>query len=283
MTAFVIDWTGSFSDSSLPILKSPDEILRIFLVVNQSNEDGRGDSALSPAVPAGMGYMWRSGTGIASLLPLADPTSSTTASGSAWPALSNKYSELTDGLRPVFVLCALGGSPQTAAAVVTGGSPLHWDVGGTLRTTALARARNCLAALTEAGIEYEVAGIVGGGGERDAQGIDAGLITAAQYRTALTGMLTYFRTELAVPDLKFVMKRVARDSRGDTTGFQQIRAQQDDVCATVDGFVMGYTGGLAAIDAGRVKNDGFYVHLLQQDLNQMGGDMATALIASGAQ
>ena len=90
-----------------------------------------------------------------------------------------------------------------------------------------------------------------------------------------SGMLSYFRTNLSRAKLPFIMRRLAMDATGDTTGFQQIRAAQMDLCANVDGFYMSWTGGLAAIKAGRVKADTVNLHFLQQDLNDMGTCMAS--------
>lgn len=248
----------------------------IWVVTNQSNQDGRGDYLQSPSIPAGMGYMWKGGV----LLPLADPVNTTTSTGSAWPSFAKRFYELT-GFGSIFVPAAVGGTPQTAAAALTAiGTNSHWDVGGTLRTTALSRTQAAITALDSAGVMWQMGGIVGGGGERDAQNIDnpsgsTGSITAATYKTAAQGMLSYFRTNLNSAKIPFIMSRVARDATGDTTGFQQIRAAQMELCANIEGFYMGWTAGLAAINAGRVKPDGFDLHFLQSDLNDMGASMAT--------
>lgn len=248
----------------------------VWFVTNQSNQDGRGNSAESPVLPEGMGYVWRSG----SLQHLADPTNSTTNSGSAWPAFAKRFYELT-GFGSVIVPAAVGGTPQTAGAALNSfGATLHWDVGGTLRDIALSRVQAACAALDVAGITWQMGGVLGGGGERDAQNIDnpagsVGAITAGDYKTAVQGMLTYYQGQLARSRLPFIMSRVAMDSTGDTTGFQQIRAAQMDLCANVPNIYMAWTGGLAAIRAGRVKPDTVNLHFLQQDLNDMGRCMAS--------
>ena len=248
----------------------------IWLVVNQSNEDGRGDSSQAPSIPVGMGYMWKGGA----LLPLADPVNTTTNTGSAWPAFAQRFYELT-GFGSIFVPAAMGGTPQTAAAALTTiGATNHWDVDGVLRTTALSRLNAAIAALDTAGIMWQMGGLVGGGGERDAQNIDnpagsTGSITAADYKAAVKGMLAYFQSSLSKTKLPFIMRRLARDATGDTTGFQQIRAAQMDLCANEPNLFMSWVGGLAAINAGRVKADTFDLHFLQSDLNDMGKSMAT--------
>lgn len=248
----------------------------VWLIVNQSNEDGRGNSAESPSIPSGVGYMWKGGA----LLPLADPVNTTTNTGSAWPAFAKRFYELT-GFGSVFVPAAVGGTPQTAGAALTAiGTTSHWDVGGTLRTTALSRLNAAFAALDSAGIMWQMGAVVGGGGERDAQNIDnpagsTGSITAADYKAAVQGMLTYFQTSLSRTKLPFIMRRLAMDATGDTTGFQQIRAAQMDLCSNQPNHYMSWTGGLAAIRAGRVKADTFDLHFLQSDLNDMGKCMAT--------
>ncbi|WP_237886014.1 sialate O-acetylesterase [Pseudomonas sp. PGPR40] len=248
----------------------------VWLIPNQSNEDGRGNNAESPALPVGMGYMWKDGA----LLPLADPVNTTTNTGSAWPAFAQRFYELT-GFGSVFVPAAVGGTPQTAGAALTSfGATNHWDVGGTLRVTALSRVQATFAALDGAGIMWQMGGLLGGGGERDAQNIDnpagsTGSITAADYKTAVQGMLAYFQSGLQRTKLPFIMRRLAMDGTGDTTGFQQIRAAQMDLCANVPNIYMGWTGGLAAVKAGRVKADTYDLHFLQQDLNDMGRCMAS--------
>lgn len=248
----------------------------VWLILNQSNQDGRGNKAESPVLPEGMAYVWRDGA----LHHLADPTSSTTNSGSAWPAYAKRFYELT-GFGSVFVTAAVGGTPQTAGAALTSiGATKHWDVGGTLRETALSRLQDAFVALDSAGIMWQMGGLVGGGGERDAQNIDnpagsTGSITAADYKAAVQGMLAYFQSSLIRTKLPFIMSRLAMDATGDTTGFQQIRAAQMDLCANVNNIYMSWTGGLAAIRAGRVKPDTYDLHFLQQDLNDMGQSMAT--------
>lgn len=225
----------------------------LFLVAGQSNAQGRGSSAQSPAVTNGS-LMW-TGTGLA---PLADPVGGA-ATGSAWPAFANAYGR-----------CAIVGAAVGGSSLIDGISGGSWKPTGSLFGDAVIKAQSALAALTSAGWTPTLRGVLWHQGETEGL-LYTGTATELRsvYAAALTGLLTRFRAELGPVDMW--VARLGKSGTDDTALWQAVRDAQVDVCASVEGIHMAFLGCVDFLGPALMKPDG--LHYLQPALNIMGTAM----------
>lgn len=197
-------------------------IMDLFIVVGQSNAEGRGDSSLSPdATASGLYY---DGSTFSAL---ADPVGGA-STGSMWPAFANAW-YATTGRRACFIEQAKGNSALIAAAETT--SSGHWSPTGTLRATAATAANAAIAAI-EGSADYTMGTVrfVWAQGERDSESWNGTTVTGPLYEQALEDLATYFKAQ--VPDmLEMVVIQTGRDPVSpEDPKFAAIREAQENAC-----------------------------------------------------
>jgi len=208
----------------------------LFVIVGQSNAEGRGDSALSPAAPNGR---YISGSTITS--PLADPVGGATT-GSMWPAFSNEWLVQTGHLS-AFVEQATGGT-----ALVTSAVGSNWGANGSLRGTAVTAANSAIAAI-EANPAYELGSVyfIWAQGEQDAVAIDGVTVTGALYEQALEDLAAYFKTQIPTMAEMLVVQtgRELAEAGADAANYAEIRAAQEAACTDSAVLRMVYRGAFS--------------------------------------
>lgn len=236
----------------------------LFVVCGQSNAEGRGNQALSPATTAGLAVEY---TGAALEDPLDDPVGGAT-SGSAWPAFCNAYTA-TCGRAVCITEAAVGGTALLEDADSGNG---NWSANDTLFDDAVTRANNALAALSGAGWTPTLRGILWHQGERDAQGYPTPATLEADYAAALDDLHDRFIAELGA--VRFYVFRVGRPNSGDSAPWVSVRAAQDTVCAARSDMAMVYTNCVNFPGLGWMADD---LHYTQAGYNDMGAEGGEAV------
>jgi hypothetical protein len=242
----------------------------LFLVAGQSNAVGMGDSTLSVLCKPGTAFEYRETTH--SLVPLTDPVGEnhldfeSARTGSAWPAFAQRFHELT-GQPVVIVPAARGGSSGHAKAELNNYGT--WAENGKLFTQAIAKTNRALA-LT--GLPLE--GIVWLQGERDANAINAGQLTEAEYQQSLEQVIERFRNAFG-KQVPFFIVQTGFYRNHSRAGFEAVRRVQQRVADEETGICLAYdqTGDFEA--RGWMKDD---IHYSQLGLNEIGKSVAESMV-----
>ena len=204
--------------------------LDVFLAGGQSNCEGRGDSTTATAVAPGEGYMFTQCAMVPCLDPVQGGNGDTATTGSAWPAFCAAYKDAT-GRAAVIQMHAGSGYAMAAAADSGNG---NWDASGTKYGEAVTNYDTAITDMTAdaylSGLTIRRAGLLWVQGERDAQAIDDATITKATYKAAFQAMLVRFRNAYGATFPCYIFQ-TGRPLSGDTTGFSQVRAAQEEVAA----------------------------------------------------
>lgn len=235
-----------------------------FIIVGQSNAEGRGDSTLSPASPHGI-YVNSSGD----ITALADPVGGATT-GSMWPTFSNEWYTLT-GRSSAFIERATGGT-----ALIPDQAGSNWSPSGTLRSATVNAATTALNALL-ASEEYALNNVyfVWCQGEADAQAVNGTTITGAIYKTALEDLATYFKAQMPQMLSIGVIQSGRYSTMAQAAAWAEIRQAQDDACTASDLLAMLYRGAASAAVMGQMADT---VHWTQAVLNMAGKAAARELL-----
>jgi hypothetical protein len=239
----------------------------LFVIVGQSNAEGRGLTASSPPSPFGV-YI----TGSTITAPLADPVGGADT-GSMWPAFSNEWKNQT-GRYSAFVESATGGTPLLPDAA---GS--NWSPSGSLRAAAVTAANNAIAAI-RASSRYRLGNVyfVWSQGEQDAVTINGTTITGPLYEAALETLAAYFKTNVPEMVTMAVVQTGGEFDQSDEANYAAIRLAQENACTDSANLVMAYRGAFS-FTARAMMGDN--VHYSQAGLNITGACAARGL-ANGA-
>ena len=205
----------------------------LFTVGGQSNAVGKGDSTASPDPNAGTAIEYDADANTIQD-PLDDPTSHNgedSDTGSAWPKFCVDYvSHTTRNI--AIVGAAVSGAAQYPAADVGAG---NYD-SGSLDEDLIAFTNEAITELQNAGHTVSYQGILWHQGERDAKTIDDGNMTKTDYKTAFENMIERYRTEFGndMPMWVFQVGHETTAGVGDTVGFQEVRAAQEEVVLAQD-------------------------------------------------
>lgn len=241
------------------------ETADLFVIVGQSNAEGRGNSTLSPAAPHGL---YISGGTITS--PLADPVGGANT-GSMWPAFSNEWYAQT-GRRSAFVESATGGTallPDTAGA--------NWSPSGTLRGTAVSSANAAIAAVQAAGYMLGSVYFVWAQGEQDAATINGTTVTGPLYEQALEELAAYFKAQVPQVVTMGVVQTGGNFNLVSMAEYAAIRLAQENACADSANLTMLYRGAYSFIARNYMADE---VHYNQSGLN-VAGKCASRALATG--
>lgn len=243
---------------------------QLFLVAGQSNCTGHGDKTLSLAAgPAALEYRWRTNT----LVHLQDPVGENdhrfeaAQSGSAWPAFAAAWYDQT-GDTVIIVPASRGGSSCHEKARL--GDMDTWDESGSLFNNAVEKAR---AAKAATGLDFR--GIIWVQGERDANAINDGKLTPAEYKAALQKVIHRFRAALG-NNLPFYMVQTGFYKDHARKGFEEVQHIQQEV-ANADPYTK-----IVYAAAGSFPEKGWMtdqIHYNQTGLNTLGAAVARNILA----
>lgn len=234
------------------------EPLDLFVIVGQSNAEGRGNSAQSPAVTNGA---YISGSTITPTL--ADPVGGA-STGSMWPAFANEWFAQT-GRWPAFVESATGGT-----ALIPDQAGSNWSPSGTLRGNAVTAANQAIAAIA-ASTTFAPANVyfVWAQGEQESETINGTTITGPLYEQALEDLADYFKAQVPSMAQMFVIRTGSRNDRASAANWAAIRTAQENACNDSANLRMVYRGTYSfAADARAMMADS--VHYNQSGLNIAG-------------
>lgn len=239
-------------------------LVDFFVIVGQSNAEGRGDSALSPAAPNGI-YVNSSGD----ITALADPVGGA-ITGSMWPTFSNEWYALT-GRKSAFIERATGGT-----ALIPDQAGSNWSPSGTLRAATITAATTALNAII-ASSEYSLGNVyfLWCQGESEAQAINGTTITGAIYKSALEALAYYFKSQMPSMVTMGVIQTGRYSTNGQAANWASIRQAQDDACASSEYLTMLYRGAASAVVMGQMADT---VHWTQALLNIAGTAAARELV-----
>lgn len=236
--------------------------LDLFVIVGQSNAEGRGDSSLSPAAPTGR-YV-----GGGAVAALADPVGNA-LTGSAWPAFANEWFAQT-GRGAAFVEAATGGT-----ALIPDAAGSNWSPSGTLRAAAVTAANNAIATIGASTSTLASVYFVWAQGEQEAETINGTTITGPLYEAALEALAAYFKAQVPAMVEMLVVRTGVRNDLANGPGWADIRAAQDAACADSANLRMAYRGASSFNAAGRALMADS-VHYSQAGLNTAGKCAALA-------
>ncbi len=240
----------------------------LFLVAGQSNAVGQGDSLQSVQCNAGSAFEY-SFTGN-TLHALKDPVGVTELhfekahTGSAWPAFAEAYHQLS-GKQIIIVQAARGGSSCHVKAEMNNYGT--WDAQGRLPLldSAVIKAK---AAVSKT--KMPVAGIIWSQGERDANAINAGQLTTAEYKTALETVIKRFRNALG-ESVAFYIIQTGYYINHPNKGFDEVRKAQEEIAATIRNVLIVYSDTNIFQEKQWMKDE---IHYNQPALNNIGKTIA---------
>ncbi|MGN6214177.1 sialate O-acetylesterase [Parafilimonas sp.] len=244
----------------------------LFLVAGQSNAVGMADSNASVATTA-YEYCYTNN----SLKPLKDPVGCNELhfqkanTGSAWPAFANAYAKQT-GNKVVIVQAARGGSSCSYKAELDDYGT--WDTTGRLPLFDSAIIKTN-AAIRQTGIALK--GIIWSQGERDANAINTGHLTAAVYQSTLENLILRFRRELG-DNIPFYIIQTGYYKDHDKRGFDEVRRCQREVSNEMKNVMLVYDETGSFIEKGLMKDQ---IHYNQQALNMIGKTVAERIVSAG--
>jgi sialate O-acetylesterase len=237
----------------------------LFLVAGQSNAVGQGDSGLSVKSGLAQAFEYRY-TGNA-LHRLADPVGANelsferAATGSAWPAFAAQLHQLTQKSIIIIPAARNGSSCNGKAEQDSYGT---WDTTGVLFKNAVLKTQQAIKKVGQ-----PINGIIWAQGERDANAINAGVITTADYEESLGQLVTRFRQHLGF-NVPFYIVQTGYYKNRPAAGFDSVQAVQQRMALTIPHvFLVFKTAKFLAQN--RLKDE---IHYNQSALNEAGKAIA---------
>lgn len=241
-------------------------------IKGQSNANPNSESrALSPTVPAGKVLKYQDGA----LSDGNDPVGPGDG-GSAWPSFGETYYRLTGHLL-CFVPTAVGSSAMVPAADTGTG---NWSRSGTLYPASLKAYRGAIAALKAKGYTIGRRFVIDVHGENDAIAIEAGKITAKQFRAAKQHMIARDRANLGNWELPFYFSLLGMpgdDPVLNHPGWVAVQQQQKAICAADEHTKIPFWKAASFPARGMQHQPG--LHYMQAGNNEMGSEMAQNIVA----
>jgi hypothetical protein len=243
----------------------------LFLVAGQSNAVGQGnkDSSVLCSIHSAFEYRMND----TSLLPLQDPAGENwqyfqrANTGSFIPAFAKQYHSQT-GKQVVIISAARGGSScHTKAELENYGT---WATKGNMPLFEDALIK------TKQAMQYSalpLSGVIWCQGERDANAINTGQLTAIEYEAALIDVIGRFRKALG-ETLPFYIIQTGFYKNHAREGFDEVRKMQERVAAHLPNTFIVYKNTGEFEKLGWMKDE---IHYSQQGLNDIGEEMASAI------
>ncbi|MBL0743111.1 sialate O-acetylesterase [Chryseolinea lacunae] len=243
----------------------------LWLIAGQSNAVGQGDSTLSPVCEVGSAWEYVYASDV--LIQLADPVGErglnfeAAHSGSIAPAFAKTFS--TYAHKPVVVIAAArGGSACHRRAELNNYGT--WDTSGDLLLFDAAIQKVKAA---EKKTKESLEGIVWLQGERDANAINAGTLTAAEYEQSLVDLVNRFRKSLG-DQVPFYIVQTGYYTDHPREGFDAVREAQRHVATALKNTFIAYTETHTFEARGWMKDQ---IHYNQTGLNHIGTTVAEVI------
>lgn len=260
-----LPWLVTLQIVSLHLMAQPQSL---FVIAGQSNAVGRGTRDSSVIGTPGTAFEYRSTPD--ALVPLADPVGEdelhfqVAKAGSIGPAFAEAY-YLRTGRQVILLSAARGGASCHESAEIPGSGT--WDTEGQLplfegAITKMQRATRKTG--------RPVSGIVWLQGERDANAINDGQLSAAAYQLALTNLIARFRSRLG-SEVRFYIVQTGHYTGHSTRGFDQVRAAQAEVARRLPNVHVVYRETDQFAARGWMRDA---IHYNQTGLNHIGQSIA---------
>jgi hypothetical protein len=238
----------------------------LFLAAGQSNAVGMGNVALSIQVPHGAAFEYK--YEIDSCVPLKDPVGENrlnfqqARSGSLWPSFAKSYYYLTNR-QVVIVPTAMGGSSCSHKAETNS----TWDsIGKRLLLDSAVKKSKAAEGL----LKQKIDGIIWLQGERDANAIYEGKLTAEEYRLSLISVINRFRSKLGYP-VPFFIVLTGNQMDRPFLGNEAVRKMQEDISRDMAFVYIVYKKTKGFKQRKLMKDK---VHYNQDALNEIGKEAA---------
>jgi hypothetical protein len=243
----------------------------VFLIAGQSNAKGRATDVVGGGPSVGTAPILQVNNGI--ITKGNDPVGSgiyQAIIGSAWPQFGITWQELS-GHRVAFVPAAISTTAQLPAAGAAYGVD-NWSVTGGLLSSSKTMLNASMTALTDAGYNPIFKGVLWIQGETDAEVINVGGVTQAQYIDSFRDTIASYRADYG-DDMRFYIIRIGSRLGGSDVGFAQIREAQEIVANSDPNTKIIYRGTVD-FPARNLMNDTY--HYKQAGYNEVGVLGATA-------
>jgi len=243
----------------------------LFLLAGQSNAVGQGDSTKSAVCKPNTAFEYLASTN--SCVPLKDPVGlnwklfQKAQTGSIAPAFAKRFNELS-GKTVYFVTAARGGASCHVKAEMSNYGT--WDVRGknTLFEDAVEKVL-----LAEKNVGQTLSGILWMQGERDANAVLAGQLTALEYQEALKDLILRFRGRWG-KKLPFYIVQTGYQLDKPRTGNDSIRMVQQRMASLLKNVYVVYAETGEFADRKWFKDN---VHYNQEALNDVGKKAAESV------
>jgi hypothetical protein len=244
-------------------LAPPD--IDVFLVAGQSNAKGRATDVVGGGPAIGDKPVLQVNSSI--ITKANDPIGTGVYQaqiGSAWPQFGISWQELS-GHRVAFALSAISTTAQLPAAGTAYGVD-NWSITGGLLASSKTILNDAMTALTDAGYNPIFKGVLWIQGETDAEVINLGTVTQAQYIASFQDTIASYRADYG-EDMRFYIIRIGKRIGGSDVGFAQIREAQEIVANNDPHTKIIYYGTVDFIDR-NLMNDTY--HYKQAGYNEIG-------------
>jgi hypothetical protein len=249
--------------------------MRVFSATGQSNNAAYSADGFGPAVTSGKVLKYQGGTISDANDPVGMGPIGGTPGGSLWPAFLQRIYQ-SSGQKVGIINTSMGGSSLLAAANSGFG---FWEVAvtGNLYIPAKATIQAGLAAFIALDPSATYAGNIDGHGETDAGAIDNGTVTEVQWIAAKRAEIAQWRADFGDPTRPWYFIRLGTGAAGaGTTGWQQIRAAQEEICATDPYSLILFRGADTFFSRGLMQPSS--LHYTQAGYNEIGWTAAHNLL-----
>lgn len=230
--------------------------------LGQSNMEGRDGDSTNPLYPfsSGKGKEW-TGTNEIQI--------ATTRGGASVGSHANyfceKYFDLTNKVS-VMIECATGGTGLTATA-----SDPNWSSSSSLRGEAETKINSALTYYSRSVPDYAL----WCQGESDAQEMDNNpSYTKAIVKAAMQDVINWWQT--TYPGVPFIISQTGRSGSGDTQGWQDMRAIQEEIALENEGVYIGFSNAVNFPAQGKMTGDNLHYNYI--GLKEMGEALATFIV-----
>lgn len=246
------------------VLGSTAQKKALFLLAGQSNAVGQGDSTKSAVCLPNTAFEYIAN--FDSCIALKDPVGRNwrlfqkAQTGSIAPAFAKRYHELT-GKKVYFVTAARGGASCHVKAEMSNYGT--WDTTGKnpLFEDAIEKVK-----MAEKRVDNRISGILWMQGERDANALLSGQLSAKEYQEALKGLILRFRSRLG-RDLPFYIVQTGYQTDKPKTGSDSVRMVQQRMTKLLKRVYLVYDETGDFPERNWLKDN---VHYNQEALNEVG-------------
>ncbi len=250
----------------LLFLHNPLQAQRLFLLAGQSNAGGLGDSVLSNQHLTNRSFEYDVLEN--QIKPLRDPAGqnwksleSVRGRGTILPSFTKTFSLLQQEDVIVVHAARSGSSCSVKAELENYGT---WDSSGKLIWSAIEKTSKAVLAS-----KVNLSGIIWMQGERDANGIHTGKLTALEYKAALIWVINAFREKFGKTTAFFIVQTGYQSGR-EQDGNDTVRLMQETVSKELKNVFIVYSETNLFFERGWMRD---FVHYNQQGLDDIGEKM----------